>query len=222
MLIDVFGWQGAALQRGGAILSFGLVLFPFTVLLLVPAWRRVPRGPHDAARLLGGPRLALRLVTVRALMPALVGAFLLTFGLALADFAVPDVLGFMLPGGGAPAHTFAADMLLQWKQEGNVARAAATALPYLALTLTLVALGLLILFRSGVASGEHQIAVQRARRPVGTWHRVGATLAWVGLLVLALGVPFYGIAQWAGGRRRNRGAGKWRSAASRCGLGHAR
>ena len=195
-LIDGFGLSGGDLQRWNSILVFGLVLYPLALLLVAPALRAVPAGPWEAARLQGGARQAFRLVTRPAVLPAVVAAWLLAFVLALADFAVPDLLGFMLPSG-VPSHVFSTEVLLQWKQQGNFGRAVATGAPLVLATLLGVLIALALLRRSPVFSAARG---HRTRAPVALRAR-GTVLAYFFvalLLVLAVGMPLFGIASWAG------------------------
>jgi len=196
-LIWAFGVQGGTLQILNSILVFGCVLFPLYVLLVGRALAAVPAGPYEAARLLGGPRAARRHVVVPAILPAVVGAFVLTLLLALTDFAVPDVLGFMLPAGGTPSHVFATEILLQWKQQGNTGRAVATAAPFIVLTAVLLITALLLLRRSPAFTaprGERRLP----RRRLGWLGTLLAALFVVGLLGVSLYMPLQGIASWAG------------------------
>ena len=196
-LISVFHVQGGTLQILNSILVFGCVLFPLYVLLVGRALAAVPAGPYEAARILGGPRAALRHVVVPAVLPSIVGSFVLALLLALTDFAVPDVLGFMLPAGGTPSHVFATEVLLQWKQQGNTGRAVATAAPFICATVLLLGVALLLLRRSPAFTSARG---ERRRAPVALRLR-GYLLAWLYiacLLGLSLVLPLQGIASWAG------------------------
>ena len=197
LLVWAFGLTGASLQRWNSVLVLGLVCTPLALLLIAPALREVPAGLWEAARLQGGPRGAFRTVTRPAVLPAIVATWLLAFVLSLADFAVPDLLGFMLPAGGAPAHVFATEVLLQWKQHDNAGRAVATAAPLVAVTFTAVLVALWLLRRSPVfadARGQRRRALRRLS-PRG---RVAAYMLLAALLVVSVGVPFAGIVSWAG------------------------
>ncbi len=197
LLIALFGVSGGTLQILNSILVFGCVLYPVFVLLVGPALAAVPAGPWEAARLLGGPRAAWRHVTLPAVLPSIVGAYVLAFVIALADFAVPDVLGFMLPAGGAPTHVFATEILLQWKQHGNTGRAVATGAPFLLLTLLLLLVALWLLRRSPVFSAARSVR-RRPPQRLGVRGTLGAYVLVLGVLVVTLGVPMAGIASWAG------------------------
>ncbi len=196
--IDWFGWSGSTLQFATAIVVFGSVLYPLVVLLLTPSIAGIPAGPWESARLLGGRRAAFRTVTLPAILPAILGAFVLAFVVALGDFVVPDLMGVMLPGGGTPGHVLSTEVLLQWKQEGNVGRAVATSAPFLLLTTSLVVLGLWFLRRSPLF-GRGRGA--RPRDPVKLalpWKLVSVLFV-AGVLWLSLWMPFSGIASWTSG-----------------------
>ncbi len=197
LLIDLFGVSGGTLQIMNSILVFGCALFPLFVLLVGPALAAVPAGPWESARLLRGPRAAFRHVTLPAVLPSIVGAYVLCFVLALTDFAIPDVTGFMLPAGGAPAHVFATEVFLQWKQHANAGRAVATGAPFVVVTAVLLTVALLLLRRSPVFSGARG---GRRRSPLQLGLR-GNLLAYalvLGVLFITLVSPMLSIASWAG------------------------
>ncbi len=195
-LIQCFGLTSGALQIWNASIVFGCVLFPFVVLLVGPALAAVPAGPVEAARMLGGRRAAWRHVVLPAVLPSVLGAFVLCFVFAVSDFTVPDLLGFMLPAGGTPSHIYATDVYLQWKAGDNAGRAVATGAPFLVVTILLIGLCAWCLRRSPVlAAGD--AGRPRPRIALGPLQTVGA-YAIVGLvLFLSLGLPLGGIASWA-------------------------
>lgn len=195
LLIALFDLSGATLQIVNCSIVFGCVLYPFVVVLVGPALAAVPAGPVEAARLLGGRRGALRHVVWPAVRPSVVGAFVLCFVLAITDFSVPDLLGFMLPAGEQPAHVFATEIRLAWEKHRNYGRAVATGAPFLLVTAGLVAVAVACLRRSPVlAAGD---AGRRRARLAPTPIRLGAAYL---VLALVLGVslvlPLVGIASW--------------------------
>jgi len=197
LLIDLFHVGGGTLQILNSILVFGCALFPLYVLLVGPALAAVPAGPWESARLLRGPRAAFRHVTLPAILPSIVGAYVLTFVLALTDFAIPDVTGFLLPAGGTPAQVFATEVFLQWKQHGNAGRSVATGAPFVVVTAILLSIGLVLLRRSPVFSA----ARSHRRRPPHALRLRGTLLAYavvVGVLLVTLVLPMVSIASWAG------------------------
>jgi iron(III) transport system permease protein len=193
----VLGLSGRALQMGTAMLIFAATLYPVVVLLVGRAWAAVPAGPHEAARLLRGPRAAWRLAVLPALKPALAGSALVVVLLALADFAVPDLMSFLVPGGTTPMAVFAKEVQYQWKQEGNEGRAVATGAPLLLLCLVALVLALVLLRKSPLLAAAR---TGRVREPRALSLR-GTLAAWLVVLLpltLGLGVPLGGILSWAG------------------------
>ena len=108
----MLGVTGRGLQLVTAVTILGALLTPVVTLLVARAWSRLPAGPYEAALLLGGPRAAFRTVVLPRLAPSVAAAFALTSVLALADFAVADLMTFLLPGGGTPWAVFSKDCLL--------------------------------------------------------------------------------------------------------------
>jgi ABC-type Fe3+ transport system permease subunit len=194
---SVLGLTGRSLQLATATLLFGATLYPVVVLLVGRAWAAVPAGPYEAARLLRGPGVAWRTAVLPALLPALAGAALLVLLLALADFAVPDLMSFLVPGGSTPIAVFAKQVQLQWTQEQNDGRAVATGTPLFLLCLVALVLALVLLAKSPLLAGAR---TGRRRAP----HLLGArgtVAAWVLVLLplaIGLGVPLWGILSWAG------------------------
>ena len=205
-LMAAFGVEGGTLQILNSILVFGCTLYPLYLLFVGPVLARVPAGPWEAARLLGGRRAAWRTVTRPAVVPAIAGAYLLAFVLALGDFAVVDVLGFMLPKGGAPSHVFATEVFLQWKQHGNTARAVATCAPFVLVTLGLLVGAALLLRRSrAFHAGRATRRLPPVRPRVRGWIE---TLGFLCLLLLVtVAMPLLGIASWAGDGGESAAAG---------------
>lgn len=203
---DVLGLSGRALQMGTAMLLFAATLYPVVVLLVGRAWAAAPRGPYEAARLLQGPRAAWLRAVLPCVLPAAVGSGLLVVLLALADFAVPDLMSFLVPGGSTPMAVFAKEVQLQWKQESNTGRAVATGAPLLLLCLAALVLALWLLRKSPLAAGGRTGRVRPLRRL--SWR---ATVAAWGLVLvpLALGLvlPLAGILSWAGSGGRTVASG---------------
>lgn len=196
-LTALFGFEGPTLQVACTIVVFGSVLFPLIVLLVGRALATVPVGVWEAALLLGGRGAAFRRVVLPAVLPAVLGAAALAFVLAWSDFAVPDILGFMLPPGSPPVHVYATEILFQWNQHAT-ARAVATGLPFVLVTGVLLFLALFLLRRSPVVGGgEGRQGRPRVRlSPMG---RVLGVLGVVAVLGLGLVLPMAGVASWARG-----------------------
>lgn len=191
------GLAGPDLPLATAMLVLGATLSPLVVLLVSRAWAQVPAGPVEAALLLSGPRAAFRVAVLPQLLPAALGAGFLALLFALADFAVPDLMTFLLPDGGTPLAVFAKDVQLQWKQEHNTGRAVATGAPLLVLCLVALVLAALLLRRGGLLAGARTGRVRPAERrgPAAT---AGAVLLVLLPFALGLALPLMGILSWAG------------------------
>ncbi len=192
--LHALGLSGGALQMANAVICFGSLLFPIAALLCGRALAGVPAGLVESARLLAGPGAAFRRVVLPAVLPSALAAFTLAFVIALSDFAVPDLLGVFLPQGAVPVHVFATEVFLQWKY-GSPGLAVATGVPFLAITLALVAVAAALVRRSPVATTG---AGFRPRPPVAL-SRPAACLAWAfaaGLLALSVGLPVEGVCRW--------------------------
>lgn len=196
-LADATSLASTALQRATAMAVLGVTLSPLVALLTARAWAAVPAGPYEAARLLAGPRAAWRLTVLPQVLPAALGAAFFVVLFALADFTVPDLMTFLLPGAGTPMAVFSKDVQLQWKQDGNTGRAVATGAPLLLLCLLALAVGAWLLRRGGTAAGARTGRL-RARRRVPAALLPGALALVLLPPVLGLVVPFQNLLSWAG------------------------
>lgn len=196
-LEGALGLAGSALQVATATLLLGAFLAPVVTLLVGRAWARLPAGPVEAARLLGGPAAAWRTAVLPRLLPAAGAAAALVLVLALADFAVIDLMSFLLPGGGTPVAVFSKEVQLQWSQEQNTGRAVATGVPLLLLCVLGLALAAWALRRSpalaDTASGRALAPRRLSLRSLLPW-----LLALALPLLLGVAVPLAGLASWAG------------------------
>ncbi len=193
----LLGLTGRGLQLATAITILGALLAPVVTLLVARAWARVPAGAYEAALLLGGPRAAFREAVLPRLAPSIAAASVLVVVLALADFAVADLMTFLLPGGGTPLAVFSKEVQLQWKQEQNTGRAVATGAPLLLLCVVGLLLAWLWLRRRHAASdarGGRLLAAAPLTRAAAPW----VALALLAPLLLGLIVPLAGLVSWAG------------------------
>lgn len=196
-IADATGLTSSTLQLVTGLSVLGVTLSPLVALLTARAWAAVPAGPYEAAQLLAGPRAAWRLTVLPQVLPAALGAAFFVVLFALADFTVPDLMTFLLPGGGTPLAVFAKDVQLQWKLDGNTGRAVATGAPLLVLCLLALVAGWLLL-RRGAPSLGARTGRQRERRRVPLLalpFALGMVLLPVGL---GLVVPFTNVLSWAG------------------------
>jgi putrescine transport system permease protein len=117
--------------------------------------------------------------------------------LALADFAVADLMTFLLPGGGTQLAVFSKEVQLQWKQEQNTGRAVATGAPLLLLCLLGLVVASMALQRARAGSdartGRRLEAPRLSLRAGLPW-----LLAYAAPLVLGALVPLLGLVSWAG------------------------
>lgn len=206
-LIDVFGLAGPTLQIVNCSIVFGCVLYPFVVVLVGPALAAIPAGPCEAARLLGGRGAAIRRVVWPAIRPSVVGAFVLCFVMAITDFAVPDLLGFMLPPGQQTAHVFATEIRVAWEKHRDYGRAVATGAPFVLVTATLVICALALLRKSPVLSAA-DAGRRRPRIALPPARLAGCYVILAVVIGLAFLMPMMSIASWAGeGESVGTGAG---------------
>jgi iron(III) transport system permease protein len=189
------GLTGQAVQAVNGSVVLGCALAPVVTLLVGRALAAVAAGPWEAALLLGGPRAAFARVVWPACRPALAGALVLVFALALSDFAVPDILSFVLPPGGEGFPVFAKEVQIQWANEGNHARAVATGTPLLLATGLLLLLALRLLSASPSAAGNTRGA--RPRVVLRARGRLAASAFLLPALGLSLVVPLGGILSFA-------------------------
>ncbi|MET8050919.1 MULTISPECIES: ABC transporter permease [unclassified Streptosporangium] len=76
------------------IITLGLHYYPFVLLLVGNALRRIDAQLEDSARILGAPqRTVIRRIVVPLMLPALSSAVLLVVGRVLGTFGTPYVLG---------------------------------------------------------------------------------------------------------------------------------
>ncbi|WP_067180396.1 ABC transporter permease [Microtetraspora niveoalba] len=76
------------------IVTLGLHYYPFVLLLVGNALRRIDAQLEDSARILGAPRrTVVRRIVIPLMLPALSSAVLLVIGRVLGTFGTPYVLG---------------------------------------------------------------------------------------------------------------------------------
>jgi iron(III) transport system permease protein len=126
-------------------LSVGIVmggcLFPIIALAVASVLRRTDRRIFESARIAQGTRGVWR-IAAHLLVPPALGAALLVFAFTLTEFAVPQLLRVRTVG----------EAVYERIQEGELATAAALALPLLPLVVLAGGLGAFVLMRSRLAS----------------------------------------------------------------------
>jgi len=192
---DPAAWGGVASGlRAGFLL--GLCYFPLVVLFARRALSQMPASLEEAARLAGGPWLALRRVTLPLASPGILVGGLFVFLFALNDFSLVDYLNFVRPNADRisvyPYESFTA-----WTKSQGESGATALGAP-------LALVGVLLLFgiQRVIGRGSRSTVTGDYRAPtpwsLGAW-RWPATIAAAVVLLVAAGFPVVGLALKAGG-----------------------
>src|SRR5947208_2129316 len=162
---------------GGTVWVLSLMLWPISLLLILGAWQRLEPGQLEfEANLTGWP--LIRLLLVPLARNALAQSAVLTFVLALNNFAVPAIL---------QVKVFPVEVWVEFNNNLNTAAALAMSWP-------LVLAPLLLLFwlrRREISWPRLEGAVSAGvfRRQLGAgWFRVGGFFA-VGATFLSVGLP---------------------------------
>jgi iron(III) transport system permease protein len=167
---------------GGAVWILALLTWPITLLATLSAWRRVEPSQLESEPALTGASL-IRWLLWPAARTAIGQAAVVTFVLALNNFAVPAIL---------QVKVFPAELWVKFEANRNFAQALVIGWP---LVLAPVVL-LLILRRSDVnwPRQEGGAAARAIRRQLGcgwVWSSAAATLL---ILALSVGLPLIQIA----------------------------
>ena len=199
LLISILGPKGLAQQwlgvdklpdiHGffGAFLALTLMSYPFTLLTVRAAFKRMDPSLVEAARSLGHtPWQAFWRVTVPQLRPSLIAGSLLVALYVLRDFGAVTMMRY---------NTFTRMIYIQYQSFSSRSLAAA-------LSLVLIGLTALILYAEYRSRGNIQYARQsagtaRLRQPIQLGHWRWLALAFMILLVtLALILPAGGLLYW--------------------------
>ena len=199
LLISILGPKGLAQQwlgvdklpdiHGffGAFLALTLMSYPFTLLTVRAAFKRMDPSLVEAARSLGHtPWQAFWRVTVPQLRPSLIAGSLLVALYVLRDFGAVTMMRY---------NTFTRMIYIQYQSFASRSLAAA-------LSLVLIGLTAVILYAEYRSRGNIQYARQsagtaRLRQPIQLGHWRWLALAFMILLVtLALILPAGGLLYW--------------------------
>ncbi len=171
----------------GAFLALTLMSYPFTLLTVRAAFKRMDPSLVEAARSLGHtPWQAFWRVTVPQLRPSLIAGSLLVALYVLRDFGAVTMMRY---------NTFTRMIYIQYQSFSSRSLAAA-------LSLVLIGLTALILYAEYRSRGNIQYARQsagtaRLRQPIQLGHWRWLALAFMILLVtLALILPAGGLLYW--------------------------
>jgi iron(III) transport system permease protein len=185
-----FGWASLSTSVAGfrgAVLVMTLALYPLVYLPVAASLRNADPAQEEVARSLGAGRLkTFWRVTIGQARVAILGGCVLVIMTMLAEYGAFEILGFQ---------TFTTEIFTEFSLSFNIPTACA-------LSLVLVALGLLVLGADGGvrrrgrvsrASRTAQRATPRAR--LGPW-TVPTVALLAALVLLALGVPVGSAAYW--------------------------
>ena len=189
------GWlSGLGVERlpdiyglGGATLVLVLMTYPYVLLTVRGALRRMDPALEEAARAMGyGPVHTFRSVTLPMLRPAIAGGSLLVALYTLSDFGGVALLRYQ---------TFTSTIMIQYQSSIDRTLAAV-------LSLILVAIAVLLLLGEGFTRGRgayHRStvgAVRVSRRiNIGRWRWAGAAVVGVPVLI-GLVIPVAVLIHW--------------------------
>ncbi|MGH2604202.1 MAG: ABC transporter permease, partial [Dehalococcoidia bacterium] len=165
---------------------------PYAYLFVASALALMNPELEEAAEVHGGTiTRVMRLVTFPLVLPATLGAFILTFVLIIENFPVVQVLGS--PGGVETMPAYIFRLMISAPSRPNEASAAGLLLMLIMVTLVTVQARLL-------ARREYVTVTGKGFRPrrikLGRWRWAGFAFA-LTYLVVAVGVPFFALAQAA-------------------------
>ncbi|MBI3007838.1 MAG: iron ABC transporter permease [candidate division NC10 bacterium] len=175
----------------GLIFVTSLYTFPVVFIMTGAALTATPADMEDAARIAGAGRWSvMRTITLPLAMPAIIGAFILTFLEAMVLFGAPAMLA--IP---ARFHVMTTQIWAFFHYPPQVEVAAAYAMPLL-----LVAAGLLWLQRRLVGRRTFATVGGRAGAPplvrLGAWRWV-AFGGCATVLLFSIGLPYFALLRTA-------------------------
>lgn len=182
----------------GALMTMvlmGVGTFPVVALFTAKAAGRIDARREEAALLAGGVRAVMRMELPLLLPAALCGACF-AFVFAINDFAVPDYVSSV----GPKFNVYADEVFATWNVSNQDARAVASALPLIALTLLALLPALALRRRGAMATIDSDF-----RRPaplrLGNWRWL-AGLFCVAVVTVGTLIPIARLTWEAGGGRR--------------------
>ena len=173
----------------------GFATFPLVSLFTSRAAERVDARREEAARLVGGLPAVFAL-NLQLVLPAALGGALLSFIVAINDFALPDYVSAV----GRKFNVYAGEVFSTWQVDGKEARAVATALPLIVLTLLAITPILLLRRRDQLTTIDGRFQGP-ARIRLGAWRWMATLFCTVVIAVAAL-LPIGRLAYEAGGGPR--------------------
>jgi ABC-type Fe3+ transport system permease subunit len=206
-LILAMTWTMLVPLRGPVMtaLLLGLATFPLVALFTARAFEQVDARREEAALLVGGLRAALWM-ELPLVLPSVLASACLAFVFAVNDFSLPDYVSSV----GKKFGVYATEVFTASKVDGNRARAAAIALPLVALSLAALIPALALRRRgSAVVAGDFQ---RPARLGLGRAKWLAFAFC-AGLVTLGAVIPVGRLVYEAGGGPRLFGSGSIRRAA---------
>ena len=185
-----FSWSSlstAVAGYWGAVLVMTLSIYPLVYLPVAASLRNADPAQEEVAHGLGAGRLlTFWRVTLGQARVAILGGCLLVVLVLLAEYGAFEILGYQ---------TFTTEIFTEFSQAFNIAAASA-------LSLVLVALGLVVLAGESLARGRGRVnrvdrmAQHRTDRlRLGRWTGI-VLLALLALVLLALGLPVGSTIYW--------------------------
>jgi len=184
-----FGWASLSTRVAGfrgAVLVMSLAVYPLVYLPVASSLRNADPAQEEVARSLGAGHLrTFWRVTLGQARTAILGGCLLVVLVLLAEYGAFEILGYQ---------TFTTEIFTEFNAFSISAACA--------LSLVLVALGLVVLAAEGASRGRGRVSRSdpMAQRPAGRhrlgWWTVPALAAMTGLIGLALGVPVGSAVYW--------------------------
>jgi iron(III) transport system permease protein len=184
-----FGWASLSTRVAGfrgAVLVMTLAVYPLVYLPVASSLRNADPAQEEVARSLGAGRLrTFWRVTVGQARTAILGGCLLVVLVLLAEYGAFEIVGYQ---------TFTTEIFTEFNAFSINAACA--------LSLVLVALGLVVLAAEGASGGRGRVSRSdpMAQRPAGRhhlgWWTLPALAAMTALIGLALGVPVGSAIYW--------------------------
>lgn len=199
-LIMAVTWIMVTDLRGEAVTIFlmGLATFPLVSVFTAKAAERIDARRQEAALLAGGLRAVIR-SELPLLLPAAMCGACFAFVFAINDFGLPDYVSSK----GPKFNVYADEIFARWQvdpQPGiSDAKAVASALPLIALTLVALLPALFLRRRGSLATVDADFQ-RPAPLSLGIWQGP-ALLFCAGLVTLGAGIPIGRLLFEAGGGR---------------------
>jgi iron(III) transport system permease protein len=181
----LFAWT---YSMPAAVLVLALVLYPLAMLATEVAARRIDGRLEEAALIVAGPSRVLWRITVPLAFPAIVGAALVVFVLAISEFGVPALLR-------VPVYT--TEVFTAFAAFYDFSRATLLSIPLMGLCVVIAAVAVRLLGAPVVVTRR---GVSGATALPGRWRAPATMFTWA-VIVVALIVPLAVLVSEAMGAR---------------------